>query len=292
LGCSYFCFFTFNFSLDVVGARQRAPIYHSQSITPIISGVYPQSKGVMICDQEIEMKKHGKKYAAAAKLIDRNKAYTPKEAVELLKKTAYSKFNETVELHLKMGVDVKQADQMVRGVTLLPNGTGKTVRIAVFAEGDGERIAREAGADVVGGDDLIKEVEGGRLDFDITVAVPQMMAKVGRLGKILGTRGLMPSPKAGTIVPPEQLPRLIKELRMGRVEFRTDKTANIHTIVGKTQFSEDQLHENLMAMLDAISRAKPAAAKGQYVKKIVLASTMGPGIRLDLNEALNVKPAA
>jgi large subunit ribosomal protein L1 len=238
------------------------------------------------------MQKHGKKYAAAAKLVDRNKVYAPKEAVGLLKKTAYTKFNETVELHLKMGVDVKQADQMVRGVTLLPHGTGKTVRIAVFAEGDGERIAREAGADVVGGDDLIKEVEGGRLDFDITVAVPQLMAKVGRLGKILGTRGLMPSPKAGTIVPPEQLPRLIKELRMGRVEFRTDKTANIHTIIGKTQFSEEQLHENLMAMLDAIARAKPAAAKGQYIKKIVLASTMGPGIRLDLNEALNVKPAA
>ena len=238
------------------------------------------------------MKKHGKKYAAAAKLVDRNKTYAPKEAVELLKKTVYSKFNETVELHLKMGVDVKQADQMVRGVTLLPHGTGKTVCIAVFAEGDGERIAREAGADVVGGDDLIKEVEGGRLDFDITVAVPQMMAKVGRLGKILGTRGLMPSPKAGTIVPPEQLPRLIKELRMGRVEFRTDKTGNVHTIVGKTQFTEEQLHENLMAMLDAIMRAKPAAAKGQYVKKIVLASTMSPGIRLDLNEALNVKPTA
>lgn len=238
------------------------------------------------------MKKHGKKYAEAAKLIDREKQYTPREAVALLKKTAYTKFNETVELHLKMGVDVKQADQLVRGVTLLPHGTGKTVRIAVFADGEGERIAREAGADVVGGDDLIKEIEGGRLDFDITVAVPQMMAKVGRLGKVLGTRGLMPSPKAGTIVPPEQLPRLIKELRMGRVEFRTDKTANIHTVIGKTQFSEDQLYENLMAMLDAIVRAKPTAAKGQYIKKIVVANTMGPGIRLDLNTALATKAAA
>lgn len=237
------------------------------------------------------MKKHGKKYAEAAKLVDRNKLYTPREAVQLLKKTTYTKFNETIELHLKMGVDVKQADQMVRGVTLLPHGTGKTVRIAVFADGEGERIAREAGADVVGGDDFIKEIEGGRLDFDITVAVPQMMAKVGRLGKVLGTRGLMPSPKAGTIVPPEQLPRLIKELRMGRVEFRTDKTANIHTIVGKSQFNEEQLYENLMAMLDAIMRAKPAAAKGQYIKKIVVASTMGPGIRLDPNEVVNVKAA-
>lgn len=238
------------------------------------------------------MKKHGKKYLAAAKLIERDKTYSPRQAIALLKQAAYTKFNETVELHLKMGVDVKQADQIVRGVTLLPHGTGKQVRIAVFAEGDAERIAREAGADIIGGDDLIKEIEGGRLDFDITVAVPQMMAKVGRLGKILGTRGLMPSPKAGTIVPPEQLPRLIKELRMGRVEFRTDKTANIHTIIGKTQFTEDQLYDNLTAMLDAIVRAKPTAAKGQYIKKIVLTSTMGPGIRLDLNEALNVKPTA
>ncbi len=238
------------------------------------------------------MRKHGKKYLAAAQLVDRNKAYSPREAIALLKKIVYSKFNETVELHLKMGVDVKQADQIVRGVTLLPHGTGKQVRIAVFAEGEAERIAREAGADVVGGDDLIKEIEGGRLDFDITVAVPQMMAKVGRVGRILGKRGLMPSPKAGTIVPPDQLPRLIKELRMGRVEFRTDKTGNIHTIIGKTQFTEDQLYENMIAMLDAIVRAKPATAKGQYIKKIVLTSTMTPGIRVDLNEALNVRPSA
>jgi large subunit ribosomal protein L1 len=238
------------------------------------------------------MIKHGKKHTEALKLVDRNKLYTPLEAVQILKKSVHTKFNETVELHLKMGVDVKQADQMVRGVTIMPHGTGKTVRIAVFADGDGARIAQEAGADIVGGDDLIKEVDGGRLDFDITIAVPQMMAKVGRLGKILGTRGLMPSPKAGTIVPPEQLPRLIKELRMGRVEFRTDKTASIHTIVGKSAFTEDQLYENLTSMLEAIMRAKPTAAKGQYIKKIVLSSTMGPGIRLDLNETLNSKLAA
>lgn len=238
------------------------------------------------------MKKHGKKYLEAAKLVDRDKAYAPREAIALLKKITFSKFNETVELHLKMGVDVKQADQIVRGVTLLPHGTGKQVRIAVFAEGEAERIAREAGADVVGGDDLIKEIEGGRLDFDITVAIPQMMAKVGRLGKILGTRGLMPSPKAGTIVPPDQLPRLIKELRMGRVEFRTDKTGNIHTVIGKIQFTEDQLYENMTAMLDAIVRAKPAAAKGQYIKKIVITSTMTPGIRIDVNEALSARPSA
>ncbi len=237
------------------------------------------------------MKKHGKKYRAAAQLVDRNKFYAPREAIALLKKMVYSEFNETVELHLKMGVDVKQADQIVRGVTLLPHGTGKQVRIAVFAEGDAERIAREAGADIVGSDDLIKEIEGGRLDFDIAVAIPQMMAKVGRVGKILGTRGLMPSPKAGTIVPPDQLPRLIKELRMGRVEFRTDKTGNIHTVIGKIKFTDEQLYENMVAVLDAIVRAKPAAAKGQYIKKIVLTSTMTPGIRLDVNEALNIRAA-
>lgn len=235
---------------------------------------------------------HGKKYTAAVKLVDANKFYSPKEAVALVKQTAYTKFNATVELHMKLGVDVKQADQMVRGVTLLPHGTGKTVRILVFADGDAERLAKEAGADVVGGDDLIKQVAGGFLEFDVAVAVPQLMAKVGRLGKILGTRGLMPSPKAGTIVPPEQLPRLIKELRLGRVEFRTDKTGNIHTIVGKTGFSEEQLLENLTAMLDAIVRARPTAAKGQYIKKVVVASTMGPGVKLDANEVVNTRSVA
>lgn len=238
------------------------------------------------------MAKHGKKYLEAAKLVDPNRAYSPKEAVELVKKTAYAKFNGTVEMHLKLGVDIKQADQMVRGVTLLPHGTGKQMRILVFAEGEAERIARDAGADVVGGEDLIKQIEGGFLDFDVAVAVPQMMSKVGRLGKILGTRGLMPSPKAGTIVPLEQLPRLIKELRQGRVEFRTDKTASIHTIVGKTNFTEEQLLENTLTMLDAIVRAKPPAAKGIYIKKIVLASTMGPGVKLDLNQAVYVRAAA
>ena len=237
------------------------------------------------------MAQHGKKYEEAHKLVDETKTYTPEEAVSLVKKTAYAKFDGTAELHMKLGVDVKQADQMVRGVTLLPHGTGKKVRIAVFAEGDGERIAREAGADVVGSDDLIKQIEGGFLDFDVAVAVPQLMAKVGRLGKILGTRGLMPSPKAGTIVPPDQLPRLIRELRLGRVEFRTDKTANIHTVFGKTSFSEQQLLENLMAILEAIMRAKPSAAKGQYIKKVVVASTMGPGVKLDPNAVTNLRAA-
>ncbi len=238
------------------------------------------------------MGKHGKKYVEAAKLIDESKVYTTREAVGLVKQTAYAKFEATAELHLKLGVDVKQADQMVRGVVLLPHGTGKKVRILVFADGEGERLAREAGADVVGTDDLIKQIEGGFLDFDVAVAVPQLMAKVGRLGKILGTRGLMPSPKAGTIVPPEQLPRLIKELRLGRVEFRTDKTANVHTVFGKTSFTEEQLTENLTALLDAIMRAKPTAAKGQYIKKAVVTSTMGPGVKLDPAEVSNLRSGA
>jgi large subunit ribosomal protein L1 len=238
------------------------------------------------------MQKHGKKYREAFKLVDPSKAYSPKEAVELIKKTAFTKFDGTVELHFKMGVDVKQADQMVRGVTLLPNGTGKKIRIAVFADGEAERIAKEAGADVAGGDDLIKQVEGGFLDFDVAVAIPQIMAKVGRLGKILGTRGLMPNPKAGTVVPADQLPRLLNELRQGRVEFRTDKTAGVHTIIGKTSFTEQQLLDNMNAMLDAIGRAKPTAAKGVYIKKIVVSSTMGPGIRLDIAQAMKAEEAA
>ncbi len=213
------------------------------------------------------MAQRGKKYQEASKLVDHEKEYAPEAAVELVKKTAYAKFSQTVEAHFKTGLDVKQADQQVRGVVLLPHGTGKQVRILVFAEGEGERIAREAGADFVGSDDLIKQIEGGWTDFDVAVAMPQLMGKVGRLGKVLGPRGLMPSPKAGTIVPPEQLPQLIRELRLGRVEFKTDKTGGIHTIVGKSNFSAEQLLENFTALMDALLRAKPSGAKGQYLKR-------------------------
>ncbi|MCC7161230.1 MAG: 50S ribosomal protein L1 [Anaerolineae bacterium] len=238
------------------------------------------------------MAQHGKKYQDAVKLVDVDKEYQPLEAVALAKKTAYGKFNQTVEAHFKTGLDVKQADQQVRGVVLLPHGTGKTVRILVFAEGDGARLAQEAGADFVGNDDLIKQIEGGWTDFDVAIATPQLMGKVGRLGKVLGPRGLMPSPKAGTIVPPEQLPQLIKETRLGRVEFKTDKTGGIHSIIGKSGFTEDQLLENFSALMDALIKAKPAGAKGVYLKKISLASTMGPGVRVDANAAQNLRPAA
>ncbi|MEP7198383.1 MAG: 50S ribosomal protein L1 [Chloroflexota bacterium] len=232
------------------------------------------------------MQKHGKKYIAAAKLVDHDKAYTVDEAVGLLKKAAYTKFDSTIEVHMRMGIDPKQADQLVRGVVSLPSGSGKTVRIAVFADGEGAQLAQDAGADVVGGDDLIKKVSEGFTDFDVAVAVPQIMGKVGRLGKVLGPRGLMPSPKAGTIVPPQDLPRLINELRGGRVEFKVDKTANIHVGVGKVSFSEQQMKDNLMALFDAIAKARPAAVKGQYVRSISVAPTMGPGIKLDVNEAI------
>ncbi len=237
------------------------------------------------------MSKHGKKYQDAAKKVDHDKEYQPQEAVNLIKQVSYTKFNQTIGVHFRTGLDVRQADQQVRGVVLLPNGTGKTVRILVFAEGDGDRLAREAGADFVGADDMIKQIEGGWTDFDVAVATPQLMGKVGRLGKVLGPRGLMPSPKAGTIVPPDQLPQLIKELRLGRVEFKTDKTGGIHTIVGKSNFTEQQLYDNFIALMDAVMRAKPSGAKGIYLKKIVLAPTMGPGVRVDPASVQNLHPA-
>ncbi|HZQ08459.1 MAG TPA: 50S ribosomal protein L1 [Anaerolineae bacterium] len=236
--------------------------------------------------------KRGKKYLEAAKLVEPTKEYQPQEAVELAKKTAYGKFNQTIEAHFKTGLDVKQAEQQVRGVVLLPHGTGKTVRILVFAEGDGARLASEAGADYVGADDLIKQIEGGWTDFDVAIATPQLMGKVGRLGKVLGPRGLMPSPKAGTIVPSDQLPQLIKETRLGRVEFKTDKTGGIHSVIGKSGFTEQQLMDNFSALMDALQRAKPSGAKGVYLKKITLAATMGPGVHVDVNAAQNLRPVA
>jgi large subunit ribosomal protein L1 len=237
------------------------------------------------------MAKHGKRYQEAAKLVNPGQAYLAEEAVELVKKTSNVKFDATIEVHMRMGIDPRQADQQVRGVVLLPHGTGKAVRIIVFAEGEAEKIARDAGADYAGGDELIKKIEGGWLDFDVAIAVPQMMGKVGKMGKILGPRGLMPSPKAGTIVPSEDLPRLIKESRLGRVEFKIDKTANLHVPIGKTSFTAEQLRENLTALIEAVMKAKPSGAKGQYIKKIVVTTTMGPGIKLDLTEATTMKAA-
>jgi len=230
--------------------------------------------------------KHGKKYLEAVKLLDRAKAYHPREAIELAKKMAYTKFDETVELHLRMGVDSRDAAQQVRGVALLPHGLGKKVRLLVFAQGEAARIAEAAGADFVGGDELVKKIEEGWLDFDTTIATPDMMGKVSRLGKILGRKGLMPNPKAGTVVASDDLRRAIGEAHQGRVEFKLDRSSIIHVPVGKVSFDEDKLLSNLAAVVEAVVRAKPAGAKGQYIRSATLTTTMGPGVELDLKETL------
>ena len=232
------------------------------------------------------MTRHGKKYQEAVKLLDREVTYSPVEAIELAKKTTYAKFDETVELHLRMGVDSRNASQQVRGVALLPHGLGKEVRVLVFAQGEAERVAKEAGANFVGGDELVKKIEGGWLDFDAAMATPDMMGKVGKLGRILGRRGLMPNPKSGTVVAAEDLPRAIGDARKGRVEFKLDRTAIIHVPVGKASFEDNKLLDNLTAVVEAVVKAKPSGAKGQYVKSATLTTTMGPGIRLDLNTTL------
>ena len=228
------------------------------------------------------MAKHGKKYQDASKLMEREKLYTPQEAVELAKKASFTKFDESVELHFRMGVNPRHADQQVRGIAPLPHGLGKQVRVLVFTQGEGERIAKEAGADYVGADDMVKRVEGGWLEFDVAVATPDMMPKIGKLGKILGRRGLMPNPKSGTIANPDDLPRVINEVREGRIEFKLDRTAIIHLPIGKVSFSEEMLVENLTSVVEAIISAKPNGSKGQYIRGASLATSMGPGIKLDI----------
>src|SRR5512136_2361101 len=228
------------------------------------------------------MTKRGKKYQAATALIDREEAYSPQAAVDLVKKSAHAKFDETVELHLRMGLDPRNASQQVRGVALLPHGLGKKVRVLVFAQGEAARIAQGAGADTVGAEDLIKKIEEGWLEFDVTVATPEMMGKIGKLGKILGRKGLMPNPKLGTVVGLADLPRVIKDSRKGRSEFRLDRTGNVHMAVGKAGFEPKQLEENLSAAIEAVVKAKPSGSKGQYIKSATVTTSMGPGIPLDL----------
>ncbi|MBL7166957.1 MAG: 50S ribosomal protein L1 [Dehalococcoidales bacterium] len=232
------------------------------------------------------MTKHGKKYREAIELLDKTTAYSPEEAVDLAKKMAKAGFDETVELHLRMGLDPRNASQQVRGVALLPSGLGKKVRVLVFAQGEASRIAEEAGADYIGDDDLTKKIEDGWLEFDTAIATPDMMSKVGKLGRILGRRGLMPNPKSGTVVSAEDLPRVIEDARKGRVEFKLDRTAIIHVPVGKVSFDNESLISNLSAVVEAVMKAKPSGAKGQYVRSAFLTTTMGPGIRLDLRTAL------
>ncbi len=234
------------------------------------------------------MTTHGKKYQEATKLIDKTKQYGPGEAMALLKKSAFAKFDETVELHLRMGVDSRNATQQVRGVVLLPHGLGKKVRVLVFAQGEAERIATSAGADYAGGDDMVKKIEEGFLDFDITIATPDMMGKVGKLGKILGRKGLMPNPKAGTVVAAENLAKVIDDSRKGRVEFKLDRTSIIHLPIGKASFDEDKLMGNLTSVIESVMKAKPSGAKGQFVKSAYLKTTMGPGVKLDLSTTLTL----
>jgi large subunit ribosomal protein L1 len=230
------------------------------------------------------MPKRGKKYRAAVEKIDPLKPYAPQEAVKLVKDVAYAKFDESVELHIRTGVDPRHADQQVRGSAVLPAGTGRTVRVVAFATGDKAREAEAAGAEVVGADDLVQRIQGGWTDFDVAVATPDLMGLVGRLGKVLGPRGLMPNPRSGTVTP--DVGRAIREIKGGRVEFRVDRTGVIHAPVGKVSFSEDQILQNVSALVDAIVRAKPSGAKGQYIRTVNLATTMGPGIGLDLQPTL------
>ena len=227
------------------------------------------------------MAKHGKKFLEAAEKIDGDKAYEPLEALQLVKETSFSKFDETIEVHIRLGVDPRHAEQQVRDTVMLPHGTGKSVRVLVFAEGDPAREATAAGADYIADDELMSKIQGGWMEFDATVATPNMMGKVGRLGKILGPRGLMPNPKAGTVVQEDDLPRVIDELKAGRVEFRIDRTANLHVPIGKASFEAKQLFDNFAALMESVKRARPASAKGTYIRKITVTSTMGPGIHVD-----------
>ncbi|MBQ5994803.1 MAG: 50S ribosomal protein L1 [Clostridia bacterium] len=226
--------------------------------------------------------KHGKKYNESAKLIEKAKLYDTNEAFELAVKSATAKFDETVEAHIRLGVDSRHADQQVRGAVVLPNGTGKNVRVAVFAKGDAADAAKEAGAEIVGAEDLLADIQGGMMDFDVCIASPDMMGLVGRLGKVLGPRGLMPSPKAGTVTP--DVAKAVTEAKAGKIEYRLDKTNIIHCPIGKVSFGADKLTENFDTLMDAIVKAKPAALKGQYIKSCVVATTMGPGVKINSNK--------
>ncbi len=226
------------------------------------------------------MAKAGKKYQEACKLVEAGKLYTAAEAMDLVKKTATAKFDESIELHVRLGVDPKYPDQQVRGAIVLPNGTGKSKRVLVFAKGEKVKEAEAAGADFVGSDEIVQKIQGGWLDFDVAVATPDMMGTVGRLGKILGPRGLMPNPKLGTVT--MDLQKAISEVKAGKVEYRTDKAGNVHVSIGKASFDAEKLQQNFQALIDTLIRVKPAAAKGQYIRSITVASTMGPGVPVQL----------
>jgi large subunit ribosomal protein L1 len=233
--------------------------------------------------------KHSKRYQEAAALVEEARDYQPDEAINLLKKTASTKFDETVELHLRTSADPRHADQQLRGVVTLPHGLGKPVRVAVFAVGEAVKAATDAGAEVVGGDDLVERIEGGFMEFDVTIATPDLMGRIGKLGRILGRRGLMPNPRTGTVVQPEDIPNAVQEAKKGRVELRMDRTAIIHSPVGKASFEGEQLVENLAAVMDTVTRLKPEGVKGPFIKTAYLTTSMGPSVPLDLATTLTMK---
>jgi large subunit ribosomal protein L1 len=231
-----------------------------------------------------------KRYADASRMFDRSQLYSPADAIRILKQMPETKFDQTVDLSIRLGVDPRKADQMIRGTVSLPHGTGKEVRVAAFAAGDAARQAREAGADVVGGEDLVQEVTGGKIEFDAAVATPDMMPVVGKAGRVLGPRGLMPNPKAGTVT--EDIAKAVQEIKAGKLEYRVDRQANLHLIIGKRSFDEAKLVQNYLAIVDEILRAKPAAAKGRYIRSVTISTTMGPGIRIDPARIRDVEAAA
>ena len=236
------------------------------------------------------MPSHSRRFSNVAEKVDPERQYEPAEALALVKDLSTAKFDESVELHLRTNVDPRHADQMIRGVVGLPHGVGKTMRVLVFAGAEGAEAARQAGADYVGEDDLIERIEGGWLEFEVGLATPQVMPKIGKLGRILGRRGLMPNPRSGTMVQPQDLPRVIQEAKGGRTEYRTDRTAIIHCVIGKVSFETQSLVENLAALADAISRDRPAALKGPYFRSAYLTSSMGPSVQLDLPALQALRP--
>ncbi len=235
------------------------------------------------------MASRGKRYSQAVGLLEPETDYAPEEAIGLTKQTASASFDETIELHLRTGADPRYADQMVRGVAVLPHGVGKRVRVLVFCQGEAETIARDSGADFAGSDELIREIENGFLGFDVSVATPDMMGRVGRLGRILGRRGLMPNPRTGTVVQPEDIPRAVSDAKKGRVEFRLDRTGLIHVPIGKASFEDDQLMENLTTLMDNIVRARPGGVKGQYIRTAYLTATMGPSVSMDVDRLTTLR---
>lgn len=237
------------------------------------------------------MAKHGKKYSDSLELFDHTKLYEPREALDLVKQMAKANFDETVEAHLRLGIDPRKAEEQIRDAIVMPAGLGRTVRILVFAEGEAAHLAEEAGADIIADDEMIEKINDGFTEFDVAIAIPEMMRKIGRLGRVLGPRGLMPSPKAGTVVPAEDVARVIEEARAGRVEFRNDRTGNLHVPIGKASFEVDALMQNFSALMDAIRRSRPATVKGQFVRKVVVTSTMGPGVKVDPFVALALEAA-